>query len=160
MPEGHTVHRVALQMQADLVGHVLAVSSPQGRFAAGAALLDGMRMTDAWALGKHLLVTFRPPAASVTPGVSGGVWPPPEHGDERHLRVHLGLYGAWDLGGVVSPIGRAGDAAASLGAPRVRRAVRMGEVERAGATADDAGVDFPPEPVGAVRVRQIGRAHV
>ncbi|HEY3544518.1 MAG TPA: zinc finger domain-containing protein, partial [Propionicimonas sp.] len=69
---------------------------------------------------------------------------------ERWLRVHLGLYGAWDFHGRISPTG---DAAApqSLGAPRVRRALRMGEGEQA--IAEDEPDVFPPEPVGQVRVR-------
>ena len=37
MPEGHTVHRIARQFARDLVGRRVAVSSPQGRFAQGAA---------------------------------------------------------------------------------------------------------------------------
>ncbi len=36
-----------------------------------------------------------------------------------------------------------------MGAPRLRRAVRMGEGEQEG----DAGGSFPPDPVGQVRVR-------
>jgi formamidopyrimidine-DNA glycosylase len=34
MPEGHLLHRLARD-QAELAGHVLGVTSPQGRFAAG-----------------------------------------------------------------------------------------------------------------------------
>jgi endonuclease VIII len=130
VPEGHTVHRIARQFRADFVGEVVAASSPQGRFAAGAALLDGAVMTQARAVGKQLFLGFDV---------------------ERWLRVHLGLYGAWDFHGRISPIttGAGPGAGQSLGAPRVRRAVRMGEGERPVA-ADEA---FPPAPVGAVRVR-------
>ncbi len=142
MPEGHTVHRIARQFARDLVGHRLAVSSPQGRFAAGAALLDGRELLTSAAVGKQLFLGFE-----------GG----------HVLRVHLGLYGAWDFHGVVSPLLDGGAAVASLGAPRVRRTVRMGEGERetvdarAGAGgpagADGAEPVFPPEPIGQVRVR-------
>ena len=104
MPEGHTVHRVARQLELDLVGRRLAVSSPQGRFAAGAARLDGRVMTGAGAVGKQLFCTF-------------------ETGDV--LRVHLGLYGAWDLYGDVSPLGEGERARGSLGAPRVRPGAPM-----------------------------------
>lgn len=139
MPEGHTVHRIALQLAADVVGHRVAVSSPQGRFAAGAALLDGGTVTDARALGKHLFLGF---------DTASG---------RRVLRVHLGLYGAWDLHGRVSPITPGSAAVGSLGAPRVRRAVRMGEGESAlPGDAEDgpaSAAPFPPEPVGQVRVR-------
>ncbi len=127
MPEGHSVHRIALQLAADLVGHQVTASSPQGRFAAGAALLDGTTMTRTLAVGKQLLV---------------------ELGD-RWLRVHLGLYGAWDFHGRVSSIGAGGTAAGSIGAPRLRGrvSVRIGEVER------ESVAVFPPDPVGQVRLR-------
>lgn len=141
MPEGHTVHRIARQMTLDLVGRPLAVSSPQGRFAAGAARLDGRTMTSATAVGKQLFAGF-------------------DTGDV--LRVHLGLYGAWDLYGDVSPLGDGARARSSLGAPRVRpgavmdappstRRLRMGEGESESAV--DAGTTWPPPPIGQVRVR-------
>ena len=41
MPEGHSVHRIARQFARSFTGVPVAVSSPQGRFAAGAARLDG-----------------------------------------------------------------------------------------------------------------------
>ncbi|WP_029289261.1 Fpg/Nei family DNA glycosylase [Cellulomonas sp. HZM] len=131
MPEGHTVHRIARQLSADLVGEPLAVSSPQGRFAAGAARLDGQVMERATAVGKQLFCEF----------TSGDV-----------LRVHLGLYGAWDFYGRITPIVEGQAARGSMGAPRLRRAVRMGEDERE-QPADEGGLVFPPPPVGAVRVR-------
>ena len=53
MPEGHLVHRLARDQQ-ELVGHVLRVTSPQGRFADGAAAIDGRRLDDVTAKGKHL----------------------------------------------------------------------------------------------------------
>ncbi len=132
MPEGHTVHRIARQFSRDLVGHRLAVSSPQGRFAAGAALLDGRELLSSAAVGKQLFLGFE-----------GG----------HVLRVHLGLYGAWDLQGVVSPLSDGAGAVASLGAPRVRRSVRMGESEVEGGAGTAPAEDFPPAPVGQVRVR-------
>ena len=55
-----------------LVGKRLAVSSPQGRFAEGAAQLDGRTCVAVEAYGKHLLYGF-------------------DHGE--HLHIHLGLYG-------------------------------------------------------------------
>ncbi|RHA38593.1 Fpg/Nei family DNA glycosylase [Cellulomonas rhizosphaerae] len=133
MPEGHTVHRIARQVGADFVGHPIAVSSPQGRFAAGAARLDGQTMVEAHAVGKQLFCTFD----------SGDV-----------LRVHLGLYGAWDFYGQITPIVAGQAAVGSMGAPRLRRAVRMGEDERE-SPADEGGLlaQFPPDPVGQVRVR-------
>ena len=147
MPEGHTVHRIALQFTADFVGRRIEVTSPQGRFAAGAALLDGATMTTARAVGKHLFLSFaRELPASAGAGQG-------ETAEERWLRVHLGLYGAWDFHGRITPIGAG--VASSMGAPRVRRAVRIGEGEQPirSADADDDGPWTAPEPVGQVRVR-------
>lgn len=41
MPEGHTIHRLARDHRERFLDRALRVSSPQGRFADGAALLDG-----------------------------------------------------------------------------------------------------------------------
>ena len=78
MPEGHTVHRLANAFCDVFVGHVLAASSPQGRFAEGAAVLDGKRLLGAEAWGKQMFLRFE-----------GEVW----------LRVHLGMYGMWRFDG-------------------------------------------------------------
>ncbi len=129
MPEGHSVHRIALQFERDFVGHQVAVSSPQGRFASGAALIDGLTMLESSAVGKHMFLLF-------------------EH--ERWLRIHLGIYGAWDFFGQVSPLFDEGGAVGSIGAPRLRRAVHMAETEY---TRTLELTEWPPEPVGQVRVR-------
>jgi len=146
MPEGHSVHRIARQFALHFVGRDVAASSPQGRFAAGAAQIDGHVMTQAIAVGKQMFLEF-----------DNGLW----------LRVHLGIYGAWDFAGDVtadatmaSSNGRMGqtnqkgtvvgafeDSLSSIGAPR-RTRLRMAEQEVEG-TIDV----FPPEPIGAVRVR-------
>ncbi|RIJ69876.1 Fpg/Nei family DNA glycosylase [Nakamurella silvestris] len=78
MPEGHKVHRISRAFAADFVGKKIAARSPQGRFAAGAAVLDGRKMTDSRAVGKQMFLGF-----------TGGHW----------LRVHLGIYGMWDFAG-------------------------------------------------------------
>lgn len=158
MPEGHSIHRIARQFDRNFVGHVVRASSPQGRFALGAAELDGRRMTDARAVGKQMFLGFE---------------------GDRWLRVHLGLYGAWDFAGdilldptIASANGRMGqtnqrgtflegpnpDAAifdsagenslTSIGAPR-RTRLRMSESEKEA----DGLETFPPEPIGQVRVR-------
>ncbi|MDN4172675.1 zinc finger domain-containing protein [Nocardioides sp. SOB77] len=76
MPEGHTLHRLALDLSEAFAGHVVRVGSPQGRFAESAALVDGQLLEGAEAWGKHLFVEF--PA-------------------ERFVHVHLGLYGKLDV---------------------------------------------------------------
>ena len=72
MPEGHTIHRVARDHHKRYAGQELAVSSPQGRFKAGARNLDGATLDRVEAYGKHLFYWW-----------DGG----------RVLHIHLGLYG-------------------------------------------------------------------
>ena len=157
MPEGHSVHRIARQFDANFVGTAVEVTSPQGRFAQGAALLNGRQMLAARAVGKQMFLEF----------------------EQQHwLRVHLGIYGAWDFAGEVRvhpsiqihgisnaqvKLGQTGeysradsvavdreaeDSVTSIGAPR-RTRVRMAEEDR---ERDDLE-GFPPEPRGQVRVR-------
>ena len=82
MPEGHTIHRLARDHAPLLVGRSVQASSPQGRFAAGAATLDGRRVERVDPYGKHLFYVFE--------------------GDVL-LHVHLGLYGSWTHGSVPAP---------------------------------------------------------
>lgn len=73
MPEGHTLHRLAAALNRRLADHVVASSSPQGRFRVGAALVDGRTFERAEAWGKHLLIDVE--------------------GTAERIHVHLGLYG-------------------------------------------------------------------
>jgi endonuclease-8/formamidopyrimidine-DNA glycosylase len=132
VPEGHSVHRLARQFGDVFSGERLAVSSPQGRFVQGAALLDGHVLASSAAHGKHLFLTF-------------------EHG--LLLHVHLGLYGAWDFGGDATFRG-----ASSIGAPRKvgERELYDDEAGEAAASGPDSYAG-PPAPVGAVRVRLASR---
>ena len=81
MPEGHTLHRLANRQRKLLGGKTVAVTSPQGRFAEGAALVDGMVFYTAEAWGKYLIQRYRQTART-------------QRG-ERLIHVHLGLYGAF-----------------------------------------------------------------
>ncbi|GAB3873692.1 Fpg/Nei family DNA glycosylase [Terrabacter terrigena] len=99
MPEGHTIHALADRLERAFKGHALEASSPQGRFAADAELLDGQVLERAQAWGKHLFVDV----------------------GDLALHVHLGLIGQFP----VRPL----------------------------------GVDGPPSPVGAVRLRLVGPQH-
>lgn len=72
MPEGHTLHRLAGELTLVFGGREVEASSPQGRFAESAALIDGQVLVGAEAWGKHLFVGFP---------------------DERFVHIHLGLYG-------------------------------------------------------------------
>lgn len=152
MPEGHSIHRIARQFEENFLDTPLAASSPQGRFSEGAALISGHRMLAAKAAAKHLFLEFD---------------------NELFLRVHLGLYGAWDFAGEISldPVlaasnGRMGqtnqhgvpaeivldsageNSLSSIGAPR-RARVRMSEASVPGAALET----WPPPVVGQVRLR-------
>ena len=156
MPEGHSVHRIARQFARHFLDVPVAVSSRQGRFAAGAAQLDGHTIVQSRAVGKQMFLEFE-----------HGLW----------LRIHLGMYGAWDFAGEIdvddtlaSANGRMGqtnqrgtvidepimDAAGensltSIGAPRRARGhVRMSE--QTTGLPDEEG-QWPPPVVGQVRLR-------
>ncbi|MFB8190495.1 Fpg/Nei family DNA glycosylase [Microbacterium sp. NPDC055988] len=156
MPEGHSVHRIARQFDRNFVGKTLSASSPQGRFAEGAAVLDGRAAVSVQAVGKQMFLE-----------TEGDLW----------LRVHLGLYGAWDFAGeilvdptIASANGRMGqtnqrgtvideeilddageNSLASIGAPRRTRVhVRMSEQTKG---LVDEGLEWPPPVVGQVRLR-------
>jgi endonuclease-8 len=106
MPEGHTLHRLAREHQRAFGGTVVAASSPQGRFAEGAGLLDGHVLRRAEAYGKHLLHHY-----------AGG----------PVLHVHLGLYGKFLVGAGLPP--------QPLGALRLRLTNDRAWTDLRGATA-------------------------
>ena len=72
MPEGHTIHRAAIDHHKVLAGDKLTIESPQGRFAEGARHLSGKLCIAVEAFGKHLIYRF-------------------EAGHSLH--IHLGLFG-------------------------------------------------------------------
>ena len=156
MPEGHSVHRIARQFDRNIVGRAVAASSPQGRFAEGAHVISGRTATSVRAVGKQMFLEFD---------------------DDLWLRVHLGMYGAWDFAGeimvdptIASSNGRIGqtnqrgtqldesildeageNSLTSIGAPRRARIhVRMSEQTTGLA---DEGEEWPPPVVGQVRLR-------
>jgi endonuclease-8 len=74
VPEGHTLHRLARRHQRCFGGSPVRISSPQGRFATAASLVDGRVLRKAEAHGKHLFHRYGPDAV---------------------VHVHLGLYGTF-----------------------------------------------------------------
>jgi endonuclease VIII len=79
MPEGHLLHRFAHELEQRLAGQLVGASSPQGRFADGAARIDGSALMSAEVHGKHLFTLFdvAPPAI---------------------VHLHLGRQGLWFWG--------------------------------------------------------------
>jgi endonuclease-8 len=113
MPEGHLIHRLARKLDVAFAaeaatGLPLTVSSPQGRFAAGAKLVADLPYTGSDAYGKHLFVGF---------------------GEDRWVHVHLGLYGSFRV--VATPAGPV------EGQVRLRLAGRSGHADLRGASACD-----------------------
>jgi len=106
MPEGHTLRRLANDLSAAFAGGPVRVSSPQGRFAADAAQVDGQPVLGVISAGKHLFVEF--------PG-------------DRFIHVHLGLIGKFDV--------HAGPPAAPVGEVRLRLQNERAYADLRGATA-------------------------
>lgn len=119
MPEGHSLRRLALAFEQWFVGSVCFASSPQGRFAGGAAELDGMTMTEAQSVGKHLFLRF---SSATIP--SQNLW----------LHVHLGLYGSWRFYGTPST-----KITPSIGAPRLPDTQHSGVLLPHGRFSGDEG---------------------
>jgi endonuclease-8 len=76
MPEGHTLFALARDLHEAFAGTTPEVTSPQGKFAEGAAVLSGHELLRATSRGKHLFVEFA---------------------DDRWLHVHLGLIGSFTV---------------------------------------------------------------
>ena len=152
MPEGHTIHRHATEHRRLFSGDQLQVSSPQGRFAAGAARLDGRVMASAQPHGKHLFLGFTP-----SPGRRPDEW----------LHVHLGLIGGWTFAALadgqapppprgavrVRLVGERGYA--DLRGPTVCEVLTTDDVKRVRARlgADPLRKDADPDRAGA-RIRR------
>lgn len=73
MPEGHVTHRIAGILTDNFGGRIIESTSPQGRFADGAARLNGLPFAEASAWGKHMFVEF--------------------DGTDEVVNIHLGLLG-------------------------------------------------------------------
>ncbi|MGW2558895.1 Fpg/Nei family DNA glycosylase [Streptomyces sp. NPDC001514] len=82
MPEGHTIHRLAADYRERFGGRSVRVTSPQGKFADSAALLDGTVLERTEAHGKHLFLGF---------------------GGEEWIHIHLGLFGKVNFGDAPAP---------------------------------------------------------
>ncbi len=111
MPEGHTIHRIALDHTPLLCGRPVEVTSPQGRFAPDAARVDGRVLESIEAYGKHLFYWW-------------------DSGEVGH--VHLGLFGKFRVAsGPSSP--------AVTGQVRARFRTDMATIDLRGPTACTVG---------------------
>ncbi|MEU4212212.1 DNA-formamidopyrimidine glycosylase family protein [Streptomyces sp. NPDC026206] len=82
MPEGHTIHRLAADHRDRFADRPVRATSPQGKFADSAALIDGKVLETAEAHGKHLFLGFE-----------GAQW----------VHIHLGLFGKYTWGAGQAP---------------------------------------------------------
>ena len=131
MPEGHTLHRLADELNAAFGGQRVRVGSPQGRFADSAALIDGHTLVGADAWGKKLFVEFS---------------------NDRFVYVHLGLIGGFVVQAGVSEV------PAPVGEVRLRITTPSAYADLRGATAcelvtreqrDAAVARLGPDPLRA-----------
>ena len=111
MPEGHTIHRIAIDHIKLLAEGPVAVSSPQGRFAESAALVDGAEIERIEAYGKHLFYWW-------STGAVG--------------HVHLGLFGKFR-------VHKGSDIPEPVGMVRMRMSTERATVDLAGPTACSIG---------------------
>jgi endonuclease-8 len=82
VPEGHTIHRLALDYADRFAGTAPRVTSPQGKFSDAAELLGGAVLTGTEAHGKHIFLGFR---------------------DTDWVHIHLGLFGKVTFGDAPAP---------------------------------------------------------
>ena len=104
MPEGHEIHRYAERHSRAFAGQKVRVDSPNGKFF-NAELLDGRRLLEVLALGKHLGYRF---------------------GRDLTVHVHLGRYGDFSEGAQPMPEPK--------GALRFRMWTKQGWLELRGPT--------------------------
>jgi endonuclease-8 len=130
MPEGHSVHRIARQFHRNFVGRRVSASSPQGRFVEGAAVLNGREAESVRAVGKQMFLEFE-----------GDVW----------LRVHLGMYGAWDFAGEILVDPTIASANGRMGQTNQRGTVLDEDVDVEDAAIMDAAGENSLSSIGAPR---------
>ena len=148
MPEGHTIHRLAADLQASLTPDSVPAASPQGRFAEGAARIDGSKLDKAEAYGKHLFCWWdNGDVLHVHLGLIGKFRPvPPETLSGETIRLRLdGLDQAWQLTGpqtcaIINPTDR-DRVVEKLGPDPLRRGASRREqfIDRFTATSRAAG---------------------
>ena len=118
MPEGNEIHRHSERQSALFAGRPVRVEAPNGRFEAGAKLLDRRKLRAVEAFGKHLFYDF---------------------GNDRKLHIHLGLYGKFRDGEMPHPD--------TKGALRLRLSTAAHWLELRGPTACDVLTDTKSQEI-------------
>ncbi len=129
MPEGHIIHRLAKELGETLGGRPVGASSPQGRFAQGAARIDGASLVKAEAWGKYLFCDFGiGEVLHIHLGLIGKLrrLPAPPADPVGIIRLRLiGESHAWDLSGPsrceLMPPAEMGRIVSKIGADPLRR---------------------------------------
>lgn len=103
MPEGHTIHRLAKDLNKTLRPAKVTASSPQGLFSKEADMLNGKKLGAAEAWGKHLFLDFTgAPLLHIHLGLIGKLRPKPLETPDTQGAIRLRLTGKekhWDLTG-------------------------------------------------------------
>lgn len=123
MPEGHTIHRIAIDHTKLLKGRSIEVTSPQGPFAADAERVDGLVLETIEAYGKHLFYHW-------------------SSGEIGH--VHLGLFGKFRISPLID-----GRDVEPRGQVRMRLATDSVAIDLSGPTA--CSIDSPDVRHGILR---------
>lgn len=154
MPEGHTIHALARDLNSTLRDAPVEASSPQGRFSEGAARIDGHALRKAEAWGKYLFCDFGiGDILLVHLGLIGILRPQPSPPAEPVGIIRLRLIGrdtTWDLSGparceLITPPDQ-DRIVAGLGADPLRRDAEVESVRTAFARSK--------RPVGALLLEQ------
>jgi endonuclease-8 len=132
MPEGNEIHRWAERHTAAFAGKAVRVDGPQGRFT-DAALIDGRKLQQVMAVGKHLGYDF---------------------GKDRILHVHLGLQGDFTEGSGPLPAVRGALRLRMWDAAAVKLPAAPGVSKPHRWYSEDDGTDnLAPEKVAWVELR-------
>ena len=133
MPEGNEIHRWAERHTAAFAGKAVRVEAPTHSRFEDADRLDGKKLIEVRAVGKHLGYDF---------------------GKDRILHVHLGMYGDFTEGTGALPAERGALRVRLWNAAAVKRGEQPGENKRHSWYSDDDGTGhIAPERVAWVELR-------
>lgn len=103
MPEGHLIHHLAEAHARELAGATTRASSPQGRFARQAAMLDGRTLDEVKPFGKHLFYRWGNDVVHVHLGKQGLFLEFPTPGPPPRAGVRLRLEGEHTTIDLIAP---------------------------------------------------------